>query len=101
MALRPVFTDRLPFALALAQPMDERRANHERDDHRREHGAASAEGDVVEEVEELGPRCELAQQLQHQSSPWRTARKSERISKPKSLAKCQCKGPLILTCLLV
>jgi hypothetical protein len=67
--------------------MDERRADHESDDHRRKHRAAGAERDVVEQIEELGPLGELAQELQHQSSPLRRSGKNtERIFKSKATA---------------
>jgi hypothetical protein len=65
MPFRTVGADGLALALLLSQPADEGRADQERHDHGGEHRAAGAEGDVVEEVEELRAVFKLAQQLQH------------------------------------
>ena len=55
----PSLADRLAAALAHAQEVDQRPAEEEAEDQRGEEGAAGAEGDVAEEVEDVAqPFCD-------------------------------------------
>jgi hypothetical protein len=49
---RPVVADRLSRALLGLQPLNDARADDEADDQRRQHGAAAAEGQIAEQVED-------------------------------------------------
>jgi hypothetical protein len=55
MWLGPVLADRLTLLLLAPQQVDERPPEEEAEDERGEEGAARAEGDVAEEVEEIAP----------------------------------------------
>jgi hypothetical protein len=53
MALRAIITDRLAFALAAAQQVDQRAAKDKTKDQRREKRHARPEGDIAEQVKDV------------------------------------------------
>ncbi len=61
--LRAVAADRLALLLHAAQPVDDRPAEEETEDQRREEGAAGAKGDVAEQVEEVAALAERGEQV--------------------------------------
>ena len=65
MALGAIFADRLALALAAAQQIDQRAAEHEAEDQGGEKRGPCAEGDVAEQVEKVAPVRKLRKPKQH------------------------------------
>ena len=67
--LRAVGADRLALALLDAQQVDDRAAEQEHEHQRGDDGAAGAEGDVAEDVEERELVGEIGQPIEHRIKP--------------------------------
>ena len=69
--MRAVGADRLALALLDAQHVDHRAAEQEHEHQRGDDGAAGAEGDVAEDVEEREVPGEIGQPIEHRFKPYR------------------------------
>jgi hypothetical protein len=63
--LGPIGSDRLPFALARAQQVNDRGAEHQHESKRRDGRTARSHGDVTEEVEQRDFVGETSQPIEH------------------------------------